>query len=96
MEAIIQSLLQFLVVIEQGLGQDQITKWINFLIVLVPSIQAEYSDLAPEVDNIIAALKDQTEATPEQVAILTALESTSDTDYDSALAAFNAAHPVAA
>lgn len=93
MEAVIQSLLQFLVVIAQGLGQDQITKWINFLIGLVPSIQAEYSDLVPEVDNIIAALKGQSEATPEQVAMLTALESTSDTDYDSALAAFNSAHP---
>lgn len=78
-----------------AINSDTIGKIITVLQQIWPEIEAEISDLATPVRNIIAALSGSAAATPDQLAALKALDQQTDAAFDAALADFNAAHPAA-
>lgn len=95
MSAIIQSTLALLLGIIQStsLSGSQIDTWLSYLVNLLPFIQQEYNDLLPEFDAIIAGLRGQGSATPDQIAALDTMLSTSGADYQAAYAAYLVNHP---
>lgn len=95
MPAIIQTTLTLLLSILEGtsLSGSQIDTWLTYLVNLLPAIEQEYSDLLPEFDAIIAGLKGQGSATPDQIAALDTMLSTSGADYQAAYAAYLLNHP---
>ena len=92
---LIQSALQSILALIGNASLDgvQISTVLNFLIGIVPVVEKEFTDLVAPVQNIIAALQNQSAATPEPLSILSALIGTSDDDYDAAFAAYKLAHP---
>jgi hypothetical protein len=95
MTAIIPILLSMLEEIAPGATTVVIEKVVNLLVVLVPIIIQEYKDLVPIVTNIIAALQQSGDITPDQWAALDAMSKQYDADFHTALTAAMAQDAVA-
>lgn len=67
---------------------------VSTLLNLEPAIQQFYADVAPIIQNIIAALSANPASTATQLAVLKQLDAQVDKSFDDAFAAWTAAHPV--
>ena len=91
MTATITLLLTVLAQLATTAGQAQIANIINALENILPFLIQEIQQVVPLVKNIIAALKDNTSITQDQLDQLTALETQYDADFEAAVAAYGAA-----
>lgn len=95
---IAQTLLALVLSVLQSvsLSSPQITAIINFLIQIAPTVSQEYEDLQGSFQLILQALEGQAAATPEQIAMIRAMKTQADADYDAAYSAYLAKHGEAA
>lgn len=68
-------------------GSSTITAIINMLVQVLPVLVKEFQDLVPIVQNIIGALKSNTDITQAQLDALQTLEVQYDADFEGAAAA---------
>src|SRR5882724_4314376 len=85
MQAIIPLLLSMLEAIAPGATTVVIEKVINILVALIPIVIQEYQALLPIVRNVIAALQQSGDITPEQWDALDAMSAQYDADFKTAL-----------
>ena len=87
MSAAIIALLSVIAQIAPSLGASAtITNLIATLTGLLPTIIKEVQDVAPLIQNIIDALRNNSAVTPEQLAALDALEAKADAEFEAAAA----------
>lgn len=87
MSAAISLLLTVLAQIAPSLSSSgTITSVIKTLVELLPVLVKEVQDVAPLVQNIINALRDNNVITPEQLAALDELEAKADAEFEAAAA----------
>lgn len=87
MSAAIVALLSVIAQIAPTLGAGStITTIISTLVNLIPTLVKEVQDVAPLVQNIIDALRNNSAITPEQLAALDALEAKADAEFEAAAA----------
>jgi hypothetical protein len=83
-------LLAALTVISQIAGSlgtpAAITSIIDLLVKILPTLIKEVQDVAPIVQNIIDALRNNNVVTPEQLTALDELEAKADADFEAAAA----------
>ena len=85
MSALIPIILSLLETILPSIGTSSvIAKVIETLIQIVPIIVQEVRDLLPMVKNIIAALKDNSAITADQMTQLETLDAQCDADFEAA------------
>ena len=86
----ISVLIGFLTVISQVAGSlgtpAAITSIIDLLVKILPTLVKEVQDVAPLVQNIIDALRNNNVITPEQLDALDVLEAKADADFEAAVA----------
>ncbi len=84
--AIVTAVISLLGKLIPVIGQNSslIESIVNTLISLYPLIVQEFNDLVPEVNNIIAALKNTDGITDAQWAELDALQAQADSEFDQA------------
>lgn len=87
-------LLTIIAQIAGSAGATTIASIITALTNILPFLIQEVQQVVPLVQNIIAALKGNSEITPEQLGQLTTLEETYDADFEAAVAAYGPADPV--
>lgn len=87
MTAIIPLLLSLLQAAAPGATTVMIEKIVNLLVALIPIVIKEYQALLPIVQNIIAALQQNGDITPDQWTALDAMSAQYDADFATALAA---------
>lgn len=94
MEVIVMALLSFLTTLASATTESStITKIINTLVGIIPSVEAEYEALVAPITNIITALKSNTAVTPAQMDMVAALDAQDDAAFESAVTAWNIANP---
>ncbi len=87
---VVTALLALLVQLAPSLGSPALASIITTLQQILPTIVAEVADVAPYVKNVIAALRSNSEITPEQWAQLDALEAQIDQAFEAAATAAEA------
>ena len=90
MNAVVTAVLALLGAIAPTLGTSSISSVINALIEIIPLVTKEFTDVLPEIKNIIAALKANDQTNAEQLAQLATLDAQVDAQFDAAAAAAEA------
>lgn len=90
MSSIISLVMSLILKVAPGATTEIIAQIVPILVQLVPILVQEYKDLLPVVQNIIAALKDNSEITQEQWDALDALNQQYDAEFLAALQAAKA------
>jgi hypothetical protein len=85
MQAVIALLLPLLTKIAPGASTAVIEEVINILSALIPILISEYQALMPIVQNVITALQQSGDITPEQWDALDAMSAQYDADFKTAL-----------
>lgn len=94
---IIATLLQTVLSLIPSLTTSKsINNIVSTLIQLLPTVVKEAEQLLPMVQNIIAALRSNGAITPDQLTALDALDAQVDAQFEAAVAAYLANHPVPA
>ena len=66
---------------------------IKQLIGIIPWLEQEFASVVPAVNGVIAALQSNPATTPQQMAVLQALDAQDDAAFEAAVTAYNAANP---